>query len=98
MHLNRSRLAVVAAALVNTGEHTLAEAVAGWLIGASACLCTIRLVGDARAPPAGRAIPVAAFAFVLSAWLIHAVPVSYWMIKLALTLSGNAVPASWHSC
>jgi hypothetical protein len=90
--------AVVAAALVDAGEHTLAEAVAGWLIGTGAFLCTAHLAGDVRPPPAGRAIACAALAFMASAWLVRSVPVGYWMIKVALILSGNAAPASWDSC
>jgi hypothetical protein len=89
---------VVAAALVYAGEHTLAEAVAGWLIGTSAFLCTAHLAGDVRPPPAGRAIACAALAFMASAWLMRSVPVGYWMIKVALILSGNAAPAPWDSC
>jgi hypothetical protein len=45
--------AMVAAALVHAGEHTAAEAIAGWLIGAGASVCAIYLVGDV-AHAAGR--------------------------------------------
>jgi hypothetical protein len=79
---------VVAAALVHAGEHTTAEAIAGWLIFA----------GDAPTPPARRAVPCAVLAFVAIAWAIGSVPVGWWMIKAALVLSGNSQPTPWDSC
>jgi hypothetical protein len=89
---------VVAAALVHAGEHTLAEAVAGWLIGSGVFLCTARLAGTEPAPPAGRALACATLAFVASAWVLRSVPLNYWMIKVALVLSGNAAPMPWDHC
>jgi hypothetical protein len=90
--------AVVAAALVHADEHTLAEALAGWLIGASAFLFTVHLAGELRQPPGAGAFACAACVFLATAWLIHRIPVGYWMIKVALVLSGNAAPTPWDSC
>jgi hypothetical protein len=88
----------VAVALVHAGEHTPAEAVAGWIIGLAAFLCTVHLTGDAPAPPTGRAIACAVLAFGATAWALHAVPVGYWMIRLALALSGNPHPYPLGDC
>jgi hypothetical protein len=90
--------AVVTAALVHAGEHTLAEAVAGWLIGTGVFLCTAHLAGDLPAPPAGCAIACAALAFLAAAWLLRAAPLNWWMIKVALVLSGNPAPTPWDHC
>jgi hypothetical protein len=111
--------AVVAAALVHAGEHTLAEAVAGWLIGTGAFLYTAWLAGGAsgvraftpasasapasapapapRLASASAALACAALAFVASAWVLRSAPLNYWMIKVALVLSGNAAPVPWTS-
>lgn len=90
--------AVVAAALVHAGEHSPAEAIAGWAIGAGAFLLGARVAGDAPAAPVGRAATAALLAFAAGAWTIGSLPIGYWMIKLALALSGNHVPYSWDRC
>jgi hypothetical protein len=90
--------AVVAAALVHAGEHTLAEAVAGWLIGTGVFLCTVRLAGAEPAPPVGRGLACASFAFLATAWVLRSAPLNYWMIKVALVLSGNPAPIPWDHC
>lgn len=142
--------AVVAAALVHAGEHTLAEAAAGWVIGAGAFLCTARLargtsvtavtsLGPAAPPdtypaaaldteqaaapdsalapasiaavaaapsataaaafaPTPAMIACAALACLASAWLLRSAPLNWWMIKVALVLSGNSAPVPWDHC
>jgi hypothetical protein len=90
--------AMVAAALVHAGEHTAAEAIAGWLIGAGASVCAIHLAGDVAAPPTGRAIFCCSLAWAAVAWALHSAPLGYWMIKVALALSGNAHPTPWDHC
>lgn len=87
--------AVVAAALVHAGEHTPAEAMAGWLIGIGAFACVVRLTDKAPAAPRRTALACAAAAFIATAWAIRSLPVGYWLIKLALVLSGNRVPFPW---
>ena len=89
---------VVATALVHAGEHTPAEVIAGWIIGMAAFLCAVHLTEDAPAPPTGRAIAGAALAFGATAWALRTVSVGYWMIRLALALSGNPYPYSWDNC
>jgi membrane-associated phospholipid phosphatase len=88
----------VAATLVHAGEHTPAEAIAGWIIGVTVFLCTTVLAGNVPAPPPGRAFVSAALAFGVTAWALHSVSVGYWMIKLALALSGNHYPYPWDNC
>lgn len=90
-------LALVAA-LIRTGEHTPAEAVAGWLVGTVAALCAIRLAGAAPAPVSAIALSCSLLAFSLAAWALQRVSVGYWMIKVALALSGNHTPYSWDRC
>lgn len=88
----------VALALVYAGEHTPAEAVAGWIIGLAAFLCAVHLTEDAPAPPTGRAIAGAVLAFGATAWALQPVSVGYWLIRLALALSGNPYPYPWDNC
>jgi hypothetical protein len=88
----------VAAALVHAGEHTPAEACAGWIIGTATFLCTLFLAGDVPDPPPGRACACAAAAFCATAWALRSVSVGYWMIRLALALSGNPHPYPWDNC
>jgi hypothetical protein len=90
--------ALVAAALVHAGEHTAAEAIAGWLIGAGASVCAIHLTGDVAAPPAGKAVLCCALACAACAWAVRSAPVGYWMIKVAIALSGNSRPFPWDHC
>jgi len=90
--------AVVAAALVQAGEHSWTEAMAGWAIGAAAFLLGTRLAGTVPPPPAGRAATAVLLAFGAGAWVIGSLPIGYWMIKLALALSGNHAPYSWDRC
>jgi hypothetical protein len=88
----------VAAALVHAGEHTPVEAIAGWIVGLAAFLCTVHLASGVSAPPPGRAIACAVPAFCATAWALHSVSVGYWMIRLALALSGNPYPYPWDNC
>jgi len=84
--------ATVALALVRAGQHTVAEAVAGWVIGLSAFLRAVRLTHDVPAPPAGRALVCVTLASGATAWAIHSVSIGDWMVRLALALSGNPHP------
>lgn len=81
--------AAVAVQLVTLGEHSPAEAVAGWLMGALVSLAAIALAGPL--PPARPLPGVLAFVtvFALSAWLMQWAHVGYWMIKAARWLSGQ---------
>jgi hypothetical protein len=91
--------AVVAAALVRAGEHTPAEAAAGWLVGASAFACTLRLARGA-APASWRSAGAALLVFGLGAgaWTVAPAPLNRWMVRVALALSGNPSPYPWDIC
>lgn len=90
--------AAFAILLVASGEHSAAEAASGWLLGAAVSLAGITGmvaavdVQRARVAPAQWwPLPV----FVLAAWLMQSAHVGYWMIRLALALSGNSRPHAW---
>lgn len=89
---------LVAGLLVASGEHTVAEASSGWLLGAAASLLGVAWSGDlelARLLPAiWWSLPV----FATGAWLMEFAPVGYWMIRIALALSGNSHPYPWDAC
>lgn len=97
-------------ALVRQDEHAVAEAATGWLLGAGASVGTLyqaehqagHQAGQQAGPhgiAAGLAPAVCAVAvFVTSASLMQSAHVGYWMIRLALALSGNTQPYSWDTC
>lgn len=87
--------AALPALLVASGEHSAAEAAGGWLLGGFASMAGAA-AGDelrrARLMPAlWWPLPV----FVVAAWLMQSAHVGYWMIRLALALSGNSRPYPW---
>lgn len=90
--------AVVAALLVVEGEHTGAEALGGWLLGAAVSLTGIALSRELRTarllPGLWWSLPV----FVVGAWLMESAHVGYWMVRVALALSGNSRPHAWDTC
>jgi hypothetical protein len=89
--------ALVAIGLVLHGEHTVAEAASGWVLGACA---TVGTLYQAQQVDVGLSLPSACCAvivFVVSASLMQRAHIGYWMIKVALALSGNAQPFSWDS-
>jgi len=90
--------AVVAILLVRQGEHTVAEATAGWMLGTAASAGTL-YQADTRASGAGLAcVASAATVFTVGVALMQSAHVGYWMIKVALALSGNAQPFPWDTC
>ena len=89
---------VMAVALVRQDEHAVAEAAAGWLLGACASAGTVHQAeahGFLHRPPAALC---AMAVFVASASLMQSAHVGYWMIKVALALSGKTRPYSWDTC
>jgi hypothetical protein len=89
---------VVTAALVLDGQHTLAEAAGGWLVGSAAALAALETIDAAMPPIRGTALPASLLAFALCAWIIGVLPVGYWMVRMALVLSGNTAPTPWERC
>lgn len=96
---------LVAAALIITHEHSVAESIGGWLLGVTAAAGAHRLgMAPARAAvtpcPPGRSWPLDAAApilpllafiatFAAGVWLMQFAHVGYWMIKAARMLSGQ---------
>lgn len=89
---------VMAVALVREDEHAVAEAAAGWLLGACASLGTVYQAEPHGVIPGSAAALCAALVFLASASLMQSAHVGYWMIKVALALSGKARPYSWDTC
>ncbi|MDM5177333.1 hypothetical protein PO883_09020 [Massilia sp. DJPM01] len=82
--------ALVGALLVADGQHSVAEAVAGSLLGAAVSLGSIRLGGASVStlPPHG--LLWALLTLIAAAWLMKSAHLGYWMIRAARLLSGNA--------
>jgi hypothetical protein len=49
----------------------------------------------APAPPTVQALACAGLVFCATAWALDSVSIGYWMIRLALVLSGNHYPYPW---
>jgi hypothetical protein len=90
--------AALATVLVTTGEHTAAEACAGWAVGAAASGAMLRIARTARMPPLAAGLALSLLAYGATAWAMQQAQVGYWMIKVALVLSGNRYPFRWESC
>lgn len=88
----------IAMLLVIGEEHTFAEAASGWLLGAAVSVAGVTWSHDLRTarllPGLWWSLPV----FAIGAWLMQSAHVGYWMVKLALALSGNSHPHSWDTC
>lgn len=86
--------------LVQLQKHTMAEALAGWTMGALVSLGAIRMAGDT---PPSETVPGLLYCnllccflvFMLAAWMMQSASVGYWMIRVALLLSGNRSPRAW---
>ena len=89
--------ALVAIALVHAGEHTAAEATAGWLLGAIACLGTARAAPPCG-PPRRTAVAAVLLIFLFGAVTMERVPVGGLMARAALALSGAAHLHRWDTC
>ncbi|MGZ5200145.1 MAG: phosphatase PAP2 family protein [Telluria sp.] len=90
--------ALVAVMLVTAGEHTVAEAAAGWAIGAAVSLTAIRYARVQPFPRSLEGLGYAVAAFIGAAWVMKWAPLGYWMARAALALSGNGRLHSWDSC
>lgn len=89
--------ALMAALLVAEDEHSIAEAAAGWAMGASISLGGIWMAGEPPPPRAPYALAGAALVFVAAAWLMRSFPFGYLMIRTATFISGNRAPFPWDS-
>jgi hypothetical protein len=89
---------VMAVVLVGEGEHAVAEAATGWLLGACASMGTLYQAEPRGIVPGPASAACAVAVFLASASLMQSAHVGYWMVRLALALSGNAHPYSWDTC
>ena len=90
--------ALMGTLLVLEGEHSVAEAVAGWAMGALISLGSIRMAG--KLPPrrpVDLGLACAALVFVGAAWLMRPVPFGYLLMRTAVLLSGNCALFSLNS-
>lgn len=90
--------ALVALVLVAAGEHTAAEAIAGWVTGAAVSCAAIACLRSQPLPASLMGLACAAGAFAAVGWMMKSAPLGYWMVRAALTLSGNGRLHSWDSC
>jgi hypothetical protein len=83
--------ALMAVLLVIDRQHSVAEVVLGWMLGAMAGIKAISLA--AAMPPLAPLTASLAFVvtFALAAWLMQAAHVGYWMVLAARYLSGNKI-------
>ena len=89
---------LVACALVLGGEHTPAEALAGWTLGAAASAGTVCVARDLPRTRPAHGLAGAALTFALAALLMQWLPVGYLMAKAALALSGADRLHAWDTC
>jgi hypothetical protein len=91
--------ALMGVLLVLQHEHSVAEAIAGWTMGAVISLGALRMGGDLP-PPRPRPVhclACSALIFLSAACLMRPVPFGYLMFRTAALLSGHAVPFSFNS-
>lgn len=80
--------ALMGVLLVAQGHHSVAEVIAGWVIGAVVSLCGIRLFRPMPRPP-GYASWCAGAVFAATVYTMHSFPFAYVMHRVALAVSGN---------
>jgi hypothetical protein len=81
--------ALVALMLVVLHEHSIAEAGAGWAVGALASIAAIRMADRLPALPLLPSALSFALAFAVGMCLMESAHIGYWMIRAARLLSGN---------
>jgi hypothetical protein len=81
--------------LVVHGEHSAAEAVAGWTIGAAVSIGAIALAGTVAPRQTLRAALYFAVVFAAAAWQLRTFPFGYLMYRTAAWLAANWAALSW---
>ena len=81
---------LVTALLVLAREHSLAEALTGYGLGALVSLFTLRSAAALPPPAPLWLLLLVALAALTALWLMRFAHVGYWMIKAARLLSGNS--------
>jgi len=85
----------VACALVINEEHSASEAFAGWSCGTLASSGTLMKMRKTRIQPPHASLAGALVTAVLISACIEIVPVGWWMINIALALSGARRIHAW---
>ena len=78
---------LMAALLVVHDEHSIAEAAAGWALGAGASIGAIRLAAQAPPTRAPHALMLAAVVFVATVAMVNRLPVGYVMWRAAKVIA-----------
>jgi hypothetical protein len=81
--------------LVASDEHSAAEALAGWTLGATVSLGGIWLAGELPLQRHAHGLLCLAVVFLTAAWMMRSFPFGYLMYRTARFLSGNSVPFPW---
>lgn len=85
----------VVASLVYHAEHTPSEALAGWLLGTSATICSwMRLRSHVSAPTLAHVIAALAGKVAIG-FCMQFVPIGWWLVKLAMAVSGSRQVHAW---
>lgn len=86
---------IVGILVIALNKHSVSEAIAGCLVGVTVSLA---FIGGAHPLPSFRLkpwlLPFCAITF-LWAWYAEPPPVEYWMMRMALYLSGHDTPYNW---
>lgn len=81
--------AIVALQLAVSAEHSVTEALAGWILGAAVSLSAVHRLAPLPALPPPRAVLAFCMTFMAAALAMQWAPFGYWMIKAARLLSGR---------
>ncbi|MES2757174.1 MAG: membrane-associated phospholipid phosphatase [Pseudomonadota bacterium] len=87
--------ALMGVLLVAGDEHSVAEALAGWALGAVVSLGGIWMAADLPPQRPAHGLLCSALAFAAAAAVTHSFPFGYLMYRTARILSGNTVPFPW---
>ena len=90
--------ALMGALLVNLGEHSAAEAVAGWATGFAVSMGAIRMAGAPPPPAPPYGMLCSGLVFLVAAGLMRTFPFGYLMYRTAGLLSGDAMLHSFDTC
>jgi len=70
-------------------EHSIAEAAAGWALGAGASISAIRLAAQAPPTRTPHALMLAAVVYVATVAMVHSLPIGYVMWRAARVIASH---------
>ena len=83
---------LVGVSRVTLGMHSPVEAVSGWLLGAGTSLSFISIAASTHLIALRRWLMACSFLVLTGAGFLHSAPTQYWLIQVALYLSGHERP------